>query len=78
MAIRDKLISIRVNSKILEKVNKLIEENTSCHEYWKSKTYWNNLPGKYSGWDYYHKFSVADLLEIAMNEFIKDISKEEK
>lgn len=75
---RDKLISVRVDSSLYNKVNKLIEENTTRRDYIRSRVYWNKLPGKYSGYDYWHKFSVADLLEIAMNEFIKDVSKEEK
>lgn len=75
---RDKLISVRVDSSLYNKVNKLIEENTTQRDYFRSKVYWNHLPGKYGNGNYWHKFSIADLLEIAMEEFIKDISKEEK
>lgn len=50
-----------------------IENNTRTYGTEPNKVYFNELKGKYSqGFRYYRKFSVADLLEIAMNEFIRD------
>lgn len=70
---RNKIISLRVNENLYKRVLHIIELNTRTHETWKTKVSFNLLKGKYSnGFDYYRKFSVADLLEIAMNEFIRD------
>ena len=72
---RDKNISIRVNSKLLEQVNKIIETNTYTikSRYGTTLGYLNELKGKYNDYQKYRrKFSVADLLEIAMTEFIND------
>ena len=72
---RDKIISIRVKSDLYNKANKIIEQNTSCYETYATKKYYNKLRGKYCDYDkFYRKFSIADLLEIALEEFIKDNS----
>lgn len=78
---RDKIISIRVDSDLLEQVNAIIEANTYAV---RSRcgtllAYLNELRGKYYDNDKYRrKFSVADLLEIAMTEFIEDNSAHKK
>ena len=73
---RDKIITLWVNSELYHKVNKLIDLNTACYETWKTKRYYNRLSGKYRDLDrFYHKFSLADLLEIAMKEFIEDLAQ---
>ena len=73
MVIRDKIITLRVNKKIYERVLGIIENNTRTYETRATRCSFNELKGKYSqGLKYYRKFSVGDLLEIAMNEFIRD------
>lgn len=73
MVKRDKIITLRVNEKLYKRVLAIIEQNTRTYETRATKCSFNELKGKYSqGLKYYRKFSVVDLLEIAMNEFIKD------
>lgn len=70
---RDKIISVRVNSELLDKVQKIIDSRTYC---------WENLRGN----KHYHykdengyshdKYTIADLLESAMNEYIEKFSAE--
>ena len=48
---RDKIITLRVNSELYHKVNKLIDLNTACYETWKTKRYYNRLSGKYRDLD---------------------------
>lgn len=75
MGKRDKIISIRVRSDLYSKANKIIEQNTFCYETYATKRYFNKLRGKYYDYNkFYRKFSVADLLEIALEEFIKENS----
>ena len=71
---RDKVITLRVNEELYNKVKEIIDLNTECYETWKTKRYYNRLSGKYKNFDrFYCKFSLADLLEIAMKEFIRDL-----
>lgn len=71
---RDKIITLRVNSELYHKVKELIDLNTYCYETVKTKHYYNRLNGKYLNFNrFFHKFSLADLLEIAMKEFIRDL-----
>lgn len=70
---RNKVITLRVNEELYNKVKEIIDLNTECYETWKTKRYYNRLSGKYKNYDrFYRKFSLADLLEIAMEEFIND------
>lgn len=72
---RDKIISLRVRSDLYDKANMIINKNTSCYETYATKRYYNELNGKYRNYEKFHrKFSIADLLEIALNEFIKENS----
>lgn len=72
---RDKIITLRVKSDLYNKANEIIEQNTSCYETYATKRYFNMLKGKYYDYDkFYRKFSIADLLEIALEEFIKENS----
>lgn len=69
MAIRDKLISIRVNSKILEKVNKILDEK-------KIKITWRCDGLLIGDSEYYHKKpNNADLFELFLKEFINKYEK---
>lgn len=73
MVKRDRIITLRVNGKLYQRVLEIIENNTRTYETRATKSSFNELKGKYSaGFKYYRKFSVGDLLEIAMNEFIRD------
>lgn len=70
---RDKIISLRVRSDLYEKANLIIKQNTLCHETYHTRKYINELTGKYRNFgNYFRKFSIADLLEIALEEFIDE------
>lgn len=69
---RDKVITLRVRSDLYNKANEIIENNTKTYETYKTKRYFNNLPDKYRDLYRISKFSIADLLEMALKEFIKD------
>lgn len=72
---RDKIITLRVRSDLYEKAILIINENTDCYETYATRKYYNRLNGKYRDFDkFYRKFSIADLLEIALKEFIKENS----
>ena len=76
---RDKIVSVRVRQDLYDKVSFLIEKGTTKYEHLTYTRYYNKLPEKYSGGiKYFHKFSISDLLEIAMLEFIEDCSKGEE
>ncbi len=68
---RDKIISVRVNSELLDKVQKIID----------SRTHVLNLRGinhyRYVDENGYSqdKYTIADLLESAMKEYIKNVPK---
>lgn len=71
---RDKIISVRVNSNLLEKVQKIIDSRTHVFEL--------------RGVNHYHykdedgrthdKYTIADLLEAAMREYVEKFSAEKK
>ena len=67
---RDKLISIRVNSKLLAKVKKLIDSRTTVTESWGTRKiyHYNDKKRPYS----YDKFTVADLLEEKLQEYLNE------
>ena len=69
---RDKVITLRVRSDLYNKANEIIENNTKTYETYKTKRYFNNLPAKYRDLYRISKFSIADLLEKALKEFIED------
>ncbi len=69
---RDKVITLRVRSDLYNKANEIIENNTETYETYRTKRYFNYLPDKYTDLYRTSKFSIADVLEIALNECIKD------
>ena len=71
MVKRDKIITLRVNSDLLNRVNEKINKNTDCLEVSFVKKYFNTLGGKF---DRFSKITLADLFEIALNEFLNDNS----
>ena len=67
---RDKIISIRVNSKLLEKVKTKIDSKTTVYEgYGARKIYtYHDSKRPYS----YDKFTIADLLEEKLKEYLEE------
>ena len=67
---RDKLISVRVNARLLNEVKKIIDSKTEVHEiYGGRKIYsYHDRKRPYS-WD---KFTIADLLEEKLEEYINE------
>ena len=67
---RDKLISIRVNSKLLTKVKELIDKRTTVSESWGARKIYHYSDKKrpYS----YAKFTIADLLEEKLLEYLNE------
>lgn len=70
---RSKNISVRVNPIIYDKFLKIVEDHTEVYEAWGSRKIYNYrdplLPHQYD------KFTIADLLEIAMKEYIDKRTK---
>ena len=67
---RNKLISVRVNSQLLEQVKRAIDKKTNVVESWGNrKVYYyrdSNRPHAYD------KFTIADLLEEAMEKYLEE------
>ena len=67
---RDKLISIRVSSKLLSEAQKIIDSYTSVsHGRGGRNLYDCRIPGINSSWE---KFSMADLFEKALKDFVEN------
>ena len=67
---RDKLISVRVNAKLLEEVKQKISTKTTVYEGWCArKTYHYHDSKRPQATD---KFTVADLLEEAMEKYLEE------
>ena len=70
---RDKIISVRVNKDLLKKVQEIIDSRT---------TIWQGRHNYYHYIDengYSHeKYTIADLLEEAMRDYIKNVPKGKK
>lgn len=71
---RDKIISVRVNSELLEKVQKIIDSRTYTFEL-RGK---NHYRYKDENGTAYEKYTIADLLESAMREYIEKFSADKK
>ena len=70
---RDKVISLRVNSKLLGKVNDVISSRTQSFTGRGGRNYYTYRDG--SGFAY-DKFTVADLLEDAMKKYVAEAQPE--
>lgn len=67
---RDKIITIRVNSELLKQAQKIIDSYTTVYLVRGGRNiYYTRIPGEYSHWE---KFSIADLFEKSLKEFIKN------
>ncbi len=66
---RDKVISLRVNSELLGKVNDVISSRTISFTGRGGRNYYTYRDG--SGYAY-DKFTVADLLEDAMKKYVAE------
>ena len=71
---RDKIISVRVDSKLLEQVQAIIDSRTTVTEYIGIKHYHYIDENGYS----YDKYTIADLLESAMKHYIKTVPQGKK
>lgn len=71
---RDKIISVRVDSNLLEEVQKIIDSRTYTFEL-RGK---NHYRYKDENGTAYEKYTIADLLESAMREYIEKFSAEKK
>lgn len=68
---RDKLISIRVDSRLLSKFESIVKSKTRITEFYGRKIIEYEGRATYSGGG---KYSIADLLESSLEEYIKNNS----
>ena len=66
---RDKNISVKVDSTLLKQVQKIIDSRTTVFEYLDRQHYHYLDENGYS----HGKYTIADLLEEAMREYIKNV-----
>ncbi len=71
---RDKIISVRVDGSLLNKVQKIIDSRTYSYEL-RGR---NHYRYKDENGTAYEKYTIADLLESAMNEYVEKFSAEKK
>ena len=71
---RDKIISVRVNSTLLEQVQKIIDSRTQSYELRGV----NHYIYKDENGNRHDKYTIADLLESAMREYIEKFNAEKK
>lgn len=71
---RDKIISVRVNSDLLDKVQKIIDSRTYIIEVRGRNIYHYKDENRHT----HDKYTIADLLESAMNEYVEKFSAEKK
>ncbi len=71
---RDKIISVRVDSSLLNEVQKIIDSRTYSYEL-RGR---NQYRYKDENGTAYEKYTIADLLESAMNEYVEKFSAEKK
>lgn len=69
---RDKIITVRVNSELLEKVNKLIESRTTVLNYNSRNHYSYHSPNEKYKRRAIDKVTTADILEIALKMFLNN------
>ena len=69
--LRDKIISIRVSSKLLSEVQKIIDSYTSVYSGRGGRIYYDSRVPCYNS--SYEKLSIADVFEKALKDFVKDI-----
>ena len=67
---RDKLISIRVNKRLLDQAKRIIESKTQVYEGYGTRKIYSYQDSKrpYT----YDKFTIADLLEEKLEEYINE------
>lgn len=71
---RDKIISVRVDSALLNQVQDIIDSHTHIFECRGIKHYHYIDENGYS----HDKYTIADLLESAMREYVKNVPKDTK
>ena len=77
---RDKLISIRISSKLLDKFKKLTEEKTEIHHYAGKNhhRYYGKTLKEHKYYTHVDKYSLADVLEEAIEILLEknDVSSQ--
>ena len=68
---RDKIITVRVNSKLFDEVQKIIDSHTYGFEL-RGRNHYRYTDEKHT---YHGKYTIADLLESAMEEYIENSKK---
>lgn len=71
---RDKIISVRVNSSLLDEVQNTINKRTQKWKGYKSNHYHYIDENGYS----HDKYTIADLLESAMIKYIEKFNEDKK
>ena len=71
---RDKIISVRVNSTLLNEVQEIINSRTYSYEL-RGRNYYRYKDEKGTA---YEKYTIADILESAMHEYIEKFKAEKK
>lgn len=71
---RDKIISVRVDSSLLNEVQKIIDSHTYSYEL-RGRNHYRYEDENGTA---YEKYTIADLLESAMNEYVEKFSAEKK
>ena len=68
---RDKVISLRVNSKLLNEYQAIIDSQTKVYPTRGGRKFYHFEGAKKHSSDMYRKYSLADFLEDRLQEFIK-------
>ena len=75
---RDKLISLRVSSRLLDEFQKVVDKHSRCYTGRGNRNYYvTNIPGLEHSSHSFQKFSAADLFEEALKAFIDNVDKAE-
>ena len=72
---RDKVITIRVNSRLLEDVKCVIDSKTEVSNFWDRKYYRYHDEKRPNVYD---KFTIADLFEEKLREYLEEQNQVQK
>ena len=67
---RDKILSIRQNSELLNKVKTIIDKHTVVEEFYNHKYYHCDLKKKWLSLS--NKYSISDIVEEALLKFVEE------
>ena len=75
---RDKLLSIRCSSALLDEFRRKVDQYTKCYSGRGNRNYYyTDIPGLERTCHHYQKFTAADLFEEALKAFIEKIDQAE-